>query len=170
MITIKDFMELIEYKISDGARYQWDCYGHSAWTLTHDDYSRNTTIFIVFDTVDQTVYEMQAWDGLYKREYRWINDAYIDAHTAESVRRNVPPRQSIDERSYVELDVEDDILEKARCIFKGIDYDDRVMVQLNLTKEDQHALMQMAHEKDMTLNKFVEFVLIEYMREHGIET
>ena len=164
MITIKDFMETVEYKISEGSKYQWDCYGNSAWTLTHEDYPRNTTIFIVFDTEDQTVYEMQAWDGLYKREYRWINKQYINAHTAECVERGVPVHQSIDDRNYIELEVEEDMIEKATAIFKGLIYDERVQVQLDLSKDELLSIMTMAHKKDMTLNAFVEHILIEFIR------
>ncbi len=169
MITIKDFMETVEYKISDGSKYQWDCYGSNAWTLTHEDYPRNTTIFIVFDTTDQTVYEMQAWDGPNKKEYRWINEDYVDEHTAECKERDVPVNQSIDDRNFTDLDVEEDILEKADAIFRGVPYDTRVMVQLTLSKDEQHTLMEMAHKKDMSLNKFVEYALIETLRKQGIE-
>jgi len=169
MITIKEFMELIEYKISDGSRYQWDCYGHSAWTISYEDIAKNTTIFIVFDTNDQTVFEMQAWDGLYKREYRWINEAYIEDHAAECYQRNVPVRQSIDERNFIDLDVEMDMMEKAYAIFKGLEYDTRVSIQLNLDKDVEYQLMQMAHEKDMTLNQFVEDLLREYIKKIKLE-
>ena len=164
MITIKDFMEIIEYKVSDGSKYQWNCYGSSAWTLTHEDYPRNTTIFIVFDTDNQTVYEMQAWDGLYKREYRWINEEYVDEHTAECAERNVPVHQSIDDRKFIDLEVEEDMIEKAKAIFKGLDYDTRIQIQLDFSKDELYRLMHQAHEKDMSLNAYIEYVLKEYIR------
>jgi hypothetical protein len=169
MITIKEFMEVIEYKINDGSEYQWHCYGHNAYHIGHDNIKTGVSINIVFDTVDQTVYEMQAWDGANGREYRWINPAYATAHDNECLERHVSLHTSCDERNFINLEAEEDILEKAAAIFKGIDYDDRIIVKLNLTEEEECSLMRMAHDKDMSLNKFVEYILKEEMRKYGIE-
>jgi hypothetical protein len=46
----------------------------------------------------------------------------------------------------------------------GIDYDTRVQMPLDLPEEDMFLMMKMAHEKDMTLNKFVEDLLRQYIR------
>ena len=171
MITIKDFMECIDYQITGGTEYQWECYGPNVRYLEHQsgDGHVSDTILILFDTVDQTVYEMQAWDYANEREYRWIHPDYIDAHKKEAKRRDVKWKRSIDDRKFINLEVTDDILEKSRAIFLGEEYDDRIMVTLDLGEAERVMLMEMAHEADMSLNQFVEHILREDMRKYGIE-
>jgi hypothetical protein len=169
MITLKDFMELVEYRINDGYEYQWQCYGGDAHSIGYENIDSGVSISAIFDKGDQTVYEMQAWDGTNKREYRWINPSYVTAHDNECLERNVSSLESIDGRNFINLEVEEDILEKAAAIYAGVDYDERIIVKLDLTEEYECVLMRMAHEKDMSLNKFVEYILKEEMRKFGVE-
>ena len=53
----------------------------------------------------------------------------------------------------------DDWVEKATAIVKGEDYDARIVVPLNFSEEELFTLMKMAHEMDLSLNKFVEHIL-----------
>ena len=32
-MNLKDFMEVIDYKITEGSEYQWSCFGNNAYTL-----------------------------------------------------------------------------------------------------------------------------------------
>ncbi len=161
MITLKDFMEAIQYKISDGSEYGWLCYGPNArsmdyWDGKHED---GVTVTCVFDTETQFVYEMQAWDAARGVEYRWIHPAYIEGHAQEAENRGMDFEQSYDDNKFTDLEVAEDILEKATAMVAGEDYDNRIMVTLNLSYDDEHLLMEMAHEADMSLNKFVEHIL-----------
>lgn len=171
MITIDDFMHCIDHCVTSGTKYQWNCYGPNVRYLEHESKEGHeaNTILILFDTIDQTVYEMQAWDYINEREYRWINPDYLEAHKKEAKSRNVKWKQSFDKRKFINLEVEEDILEKSRAIFLGEEYDTRLMVTLNLSYEDEHVLMEMAHEADMTLNHFVEHIMREEMKKYGIE-
>jgi hypothetical protein len=161
MITIKDFLETVEYKITEGDNYLWTCYGPNVRSLDYWNGSQtnSVSININFDTVDQTVYEMQAWDGSNDREYRWINPDFIKAHKKEAKKRGTKFKQSIDERNFIEIDLEQDILQKAKAIFNEEDYDTRIMVELTLDDDEMFQLMTMAHEADMTLNQMVEKIL-----------
>jgi hypothetical protein len=60
---------------------------------------------------------------------------------------------------YVDLDVEEDFIEKARAIVNGEDYDTRVKVPVEFTDEELLTYMKMAHDRDMTFNEFVEMAL-----------
>jgi hypothetical protein len=171
MITIKDFTECIQYKITEGSEYLWKCYGKNPYSLTYwnSGTGDDVTIFIVFDTKTQQVFEMQAWDGLNRKEYRWIHPGYIEGYAAEAKSRNVDYKQSFDNHKFIDLEVSEDMLEKATAIFSGEIYDERIMVQLDLGKHEQFMLMEMAHEADMTLNEFVEDILRRDLRKYGIE-
>jgi hypothetical protein len=45
----------------------------------------------------------------------------------------------------------------------GEDYDNRVMIPLTLPDNELFEIMKMAHERDMTLNAFIEETLKDYL-------
>lgn len=172
MITIEEFMKVIEYRIKEGQPYQWNIYGPNAHYLNYErgEFSGpSVTISIVFDTRTQKVYEMEVWDGLNTREYRWIHPAYIKAYKKESKRRGLKWRQSLDDREFIDLEVEEDILEKAAAVYKGEEYDTRVIVPLNMTKDEQFMLMDLAHKADMTLNDYVAYIMTQAIEQRKKE-
>ena len=119
MITIKEWMELVDYKITEGSDYCWNCYGSNAYILDSwngDD--EGHSFCIIFDTKTQTVYEVQAhdYDYLYDRAYRLINPEFKAAHDTEAAERNAELNQVWDDVNYVELDVDDDFIQKALAI------------------------------------------------------
>lgn len=162
MITLKDFFEVVDYRITEGSDYGWDCYGYSAycldsWNGDQDGHS----LSVIFDTKTQVVYEVQAHDYANNRAYRIINPEFKAAHSIEAQSRSVAENEAWDDLSYVDLETDEDFLEKARAIVAGEYYDTRVDVPLTLEKEQMYDLMVLAHEADMTLNEFVEKVLRE---------
>lgn len=160
MITMKDFMEAIGYKITEAGEYQWSCYGGNAhyldyWNNDHDGHSAS----IVFNTVTQEVYEVSVHDYKEQRAYRLINPAYLAAHQAEAKNRVVSMSEAWDGVDYVDLEVEEDFLEKTRAIISGEKYDTRVQLPLELESDEIFKLMTLAHESDMTLNQYIEKIL-----------
>jgi len=173
MITLKDFMETIQYKITEGSDYGWSCYGPDAhsidsWNEIQGD--GGYTITTVFDKKDQTVYQMEAWDYTNDRCYRWIDPTYIDAYKEECEQRDVDFNNAFDAVDFIDLETEEDILEKARAMVAGEDYDTRVSVPLTLDDDQMFELMKSAHEKDVTLNQLVENILREVIASRGHET
>ena len=171
MITIKDYMEAVQYRITDGSEYQWSCYGPNARSMEYWNgrYDGGVSVNMVYDTKTQVVYEMEAWDYAAEKEYRWIHPGYIEIYVREANERGIPYKQSIDDRQYTDLEVAEDILEKATAIAAEEEYDDRIMIQLELDDAERMMLMEMAHEADMSLNQFVEYILREDMKRRGIE-
>jgi hypothetical protein len=166
MITLKEWMELIDYKITEGSEYCWHCYGLSAYSL--DSWTGNqdgSSFTVVFDKNDQTVYEVQAHDFLHNRAYRMINPEYKSQHTTEAAERNCGD-QAWDDVDYIDLEVTDDFIQKALSIKAGEDYDTRVSVPINFTDEELLKYMKLAHERDMTFNEFVEEALREAIEDH----
>ena len=166
MITMKEWMELVDYRITEGSDFMWQCYGGDAyqldsWNGEQDGYS----FCITFDTKDQTVYEVQAHDYTNQRAYRMINPDFKKKMKKESKRRNVERDQAWDDVDYVDLEVDDDFFQKSLSIKAGEKYDNRVTVPLTLSDEEVYELMKMAHARDMTLNLFVEDMLREYIKQ-----
>jgi hypothetical protein len=167
MITVKEFMEICDYKITEGSDYMWQCYGPDAyrldsWNGEHDGHS----VSIVFDTKTQEVYEASAYDYRLNRAYRLINPDYKFAHDDEASGRGVDINQAWDEVNYVDLDVDDDFIQKALAIVAGEDYDTRVSVPVDFTDEELLTYMKLAHDRDITFNQLVEQALREAIEEH----
>jgi len=167
MITLKQWLELANYRITDGERYLWDCYGKdtymlSSWNGIHDRGGYSTDI--VFDTRTQIVYEVAAHDFTNDRAYRMINPKYAKAHDNEASARGVDMNTAWDGVEYTELDVEEDFLEKATAIVLGQDYDTRVMIQLELDSELEIEIYRRAHQLDMTVNDYIQMALVELIK------
>lgn len=170
MITIKEFMETIEYKITEGSDFTWHCYGDHAYRLDSWNQEQDGhTISIVFDTQTHEVYEASAYDYSRSRAYRLINPDYKQAHNDEALDRGVDAKQAWDDVDYVDLEVDDDFIQKCLAIKANEDYDTRVSVPLDLPDEELFELMKLAHEKDMTLNQLVEEALRTAIDEYKIK-
>ena len=160
MLTVKEWMELVEYRITEGDSYLWKCFGNSAFNLSawngdQDGWSMN----MVFDTKDQTVYIVEVCDYARDRAYRMINPDYKMVHDAEALSRGVDYKEAWDDVNYVDLDTDHDFIEKAQAIRDGEDYDNRVDVPLTVPDDVLFELMKRAHEQDITLNQLVEQIL-----------
>jgi hypothetical protein len=164
---MKEFMELVSYRITEGSDYCWQCYGPNAYSLDSWNGEQDGHSFtIIFDTKDQTVYEVQAHDYVHQRAYRMINEDFRKKNKKEAKRRDVDKDQAWDDVNYVDLDVDDDFIQKCLAIRAGEEYDTRVQVPLDLDKETMYELMQQAHEQDITLNQLVERILTDVINHH----
>jgi hypothetical protein len=160
LITVKEFMETVQHRITEGGDYGWQCYGPNAYRL--DSWSGDQdghSVSIVFDTHTQAVYEVSAYDYQAQRAYRLINPDYRAAFDREAVYRGVEANEAWDEVNYVDLEADDDFIQKAQAIVAGEDYDTRVEVPLELDEDTLFGLMKMAHEQDITLNTLVENII-----------
>lgn len=164
MITLKQFMEAVDYRITEGSNYQWQCFGPNAYCLdSWNGEQDGHTVSVIFDTSTQEVYQVMAYDYSRDRAYRMTNPDYKADFDRECEDRDVLDQAwELDDGTpvkYVDLDVEEDFLEKARAIVTGLDYDTRVQVPVDFTDEELLTYMKLAHERDMTFNEFVEMAL-----------
>jgi hypothetical protein len=169
MLTLKDWMELVDYRITEGSDYGWQCFGHSVHTLTswngdQDGYSLN----IVFDTKDQTVYQVEVHDFANDRAYRLTNAEYLDEYKAEAEERGVEANQAWDDVDYIDLETDEDFVEKAEAIIASEEYDTRVQIPVDFSDEELLQYMKLAHTLDITFNQFVEQALTEAIKKHKL--
>jgi ribonuclease HI len=169
MITMKEWMELVDYKITEGSDYGWQCYGPNAYTLDSWNGVHGTggySFSIVFSTKTQKVYEVSMCDYTNNRAYRMINPKNVEKHRKEAESKSVLANQAWDDVDYVDLEVDDDFFQKALSIKAGeVNYDKRIQVPLDLPDDMMFELMRMAHERDITLNQMVEEVLKEVIKQ-----
>jgi hypothetical protein len=169
MLSLKEWMVIVDYRITEGSTYGWECYGYNAycldsWNGDHDGHS----FTVIFDTKTQEVYEVQAHDFRNDRAYRIIHPNYAPKHMMEVAGRGVDD-VAWEDVEYVDLEADDDFMQKALAIAAGEDYDTRVSVPLDFTDEELLKYMTMAHERDMTFNQFVEEALRNAIEEHNTD-
>jgi hypothetical protein len=157
MTTLKDYIEAIEYKISEGSEYQWKCFGDNARYLDchgpvlNQDYS----IHCIFDAVDQTVYTLEAWDYRTNREYRWINPEYRKTFEKECKKQNVDVDESFDGQSFIDCELAEDILAKINALVNNREYDTKIKIPLDIPDEELLQYMKLAHQMDITFNELM---------------
>lgn len=159
-------METVNYRITEGSDYGWQCYGHDAymldsWNGDHDGHS----LTIIFDTKTQEVYEVQAHDYVNERAYRLINPDYAKKNKKEARKRDVNRKEAWDDVNYVDLETDEDFLEKAQAIVDGTDYDTRVQVPLDLPDDLLLEAAMNAHRQNITLNEYINNALRELVDE-----
>jgi len=124
-ITLKDFMETTNYRISEGGDYGWHCYGPNAYSLSawngingRGGWSAN----IVFDRINQIGYQVEVCDYNKNFAYRFINPDFKSAYNAEASTKCIPANEAWDNINFIDLDLIDDFLEKLRAIVNDISY------------------------------------------------
>jgi hypothetical protein len=165
MITIRDFLQAVEHRITGGSEYQWQCFGDYARYLDSVVPGQHSAS-IVFDTQTQLVYQADVCDYGGHRAYRWVHPDFESAHQQEAADRGIRPHQAWDEVHYVVLETPEDFLTKLARISQGQDYDTRVEVPLDLDDDLLFELMKQAHEHDITLNQMVERILTLAIEAH----
>ena len=151
MITLKEWIELIGYRISGGSKYQWQCFGANARFI--DCESANYSTSAVFDSATQEMYQVEIYDTARQVNYVFIPEAHRAAHVAEAKERNIDLNDN--DFKTVELEVIEDWLEKAQAIIAGQDYDPRVIVPVNFDDDELLKIFMAAHAMDVTFNQFV---------------
>jgi hypothetical protein len=169
MITMKEWMELVGYRITEGSDYMWQCYGSNAYALDSWNGEQDGHSFtVIFDTKDQTVYEVQAHDYVHDRAYRMINEDFRKKNKKEAKKRDIDKDNAWDDVDYVDIEVDDDFFQKCLAIQEGKDYDTRVSVPMEFSDEELLTYMKLAHEQDITFNQLVERALREALDREGI--
>ena len=162
MLIMKEWMELVDYKVTEGDRYGWSCFGPNShqlasWNGVHGagGYSFN----IVFSTKSHKVYSVEVCDYTNDRAYRMINPDYVKKHEKEAKNRGVNLTEAWDSVEFIDLDVDDDFIQKSLAIKEGKDYDTRISMPIEFTDEEFATYARMAHDMDLTLNQFIEQAL-----------
>jgi len=168
MITLKEWMELVDYKITEGSDYTWSCYGPNAYQLSswnglHDKggYSFN----IVFSTKTQKIYEVTVCDYTNDRAYRLIAENKREKYAKEAKRHLVNLNEAWDDVEYVDLEVDDDFIQKCLAIKAGEEYSTDISMPLDLPDDLLMFAFKAAHAENMTFNDWMNKMLKNYIDE-----
>ena len=168
MITMKEWMELVDYKITEGSSYGWQCYGNYAYTLDSWNGIHGAggySFSIVFSTKSQRVFEVSVYDYTNNRAYRMIAETKREKHRKESESRGANLNEAWDDVDYVDLEVVEDFMEKCKAIKAGVDYSTDISVPLDLPDNLLLEAAMNAHRQNITLNEYINNALREMMVE-----
>lgn len=156
MLTLKEWMELVDYRITEGGDYlMLSSYAYSLTSWNEDQ--KGWSFEIVFDTKTQIVYQVEACDYKNNRAYRLANPEYRNEVQAD--------KKAWDDVNWIDLEVDDDFIHKCLAIKAGEDYDTRISIPLEFSDDELLILMKEAHKRDMSFNDFVEYAIMEKMEE-----
>jgi len=170
MIDMKEWMELVDYKITEGDTYGWSCFGSNSyqlasWNGVHGKggYSFN----IVFSTKSHKVYCVEVCDYTNDRAYRMINPDYVKKHEKEAKNRDVNMNEAWDDVEYVDLEVDDDFIQKCLAIKAGEDYSTDISVPIDLPDDILLEAALNAHRQNITLNEYINNALRSMIDEYA---
>ena len=155
---MKEWMELVDYKITEGGDYGWQCFGPNSYRLDSWNGVHGVggySFSIVFSTKTQKVYEVSMCDYTNDRAYRMINPKNQKKHEKESLERGVNLNEAWDCVDYIDLEVIDDFIQKALAIRAGEEYDTSVSIPLDLPDDLLIFAFKAAHEQNITFNEYV---------------
>ena len=166
MITMKEWMELVDYKITEGGDFGWQCYGPNAYQLSswnglHD--KGGWSFNIVFSTKTQKVYEVTVCDYTRSRAYRMIVENKQEKHRKEAEHKSELANQAWDDVEYVDLEVDDDFIQKCLAIKAGEDYSTDVSIPLDLPDDLLMFAFKAAHAENMTFNDWMNKMLKDFI-------
>lgn len=170
MISMKKWMELVNFRITEGSDYCWSCFGNNAYTLDawDGDNANGWSACITFDSKTQAVYQVEVHDYKRSNAYRLTNPDFRKAHEAEEKSRGT--YDIYEDYKITDLEVEDDWESKAFSIVNYADYDTGILVPLDFTDEELLPLFKAAHEANMSFNDYVCLALrtmLDRMKESG---
>lgn len=162
MLTIIEVLETFKFKIAEGSRFMWDCYGPSARVVdfTDDLYPVRHSACCTFDNSTGEVYQLDHHDYLNKVSYRWMNPVTTAKYIEESTRRRCLPNEAYDNVEFTPCLDEYELLKTSSDLVLGNCKSAACeIVEVELDSEVLFALMTTAHDRDITLNQLVSEVL-----------
>lgn len=154
--------EAMAHKITSGSEHGWTCWDNARYLDYESDFAH---VSVVYNTKTQSIYQAEVsiktemWSKD-MRPYRWLNPLTKAAYVAEADKRGINADQAWDDVEWIDLETEEDFIEKATAIFNGDDdFDTRIQVPLDLADDVLLHLAMEAHKRDITMNKMVEIVL-----------
>ena len=161
MIKLHKFLNVINYNIHDKSFLENTIYNQETNLVCKITYgNEDHFLTCTFDVISQEILEITAEDYVLQNFYRWTTSDFAELQEEDANWVG---------KKYSELEVIEDILEKASAIVDGRLYDTRISVPLDLTDEDFMVFARSAHEKDITFNQLVERALSAAINNHSVK-
>lgn len=104
--SVYRFFYVIDYKIDEGDKFLWKCYGDNAWGLTNSGggcFKITHEVGAIFDRKTLVIYEVSCHDYDNKVSYRWIHPDYIEKVNQEAKENDVDNSIAYDDVKFTDL-------------------------------------------------------------------
>ena len=153
MITLSEWLRAVKYQIVDNAPWQLLPAGNGTSDFrlfnAFRDRSAEYVSNLIFNEETENATVIEFIDYNQSLAYRWINPVYRESNMELGVAGV----------EFIQLNDEEDIMEKITALFNGEEYDTRVTETLDLTEHEIYMLAMGAHKQDITLNEYIGKVL-----------
>jgi hypothetical protein len=103
-MTLHEIMIAAKSRVCGGTEYQWQCYGPDARYIDFSDTDGTEYSSVVFDTKNQTVYELAVYVPGYDQAFIWRHSDFEQAYISECQTRNIEPNIAWDNLVYKVVD------------------------------------------------------------------
>ena len=94
-----------------------------------------------------------------------VNPSKIEKHRKEAESRNVNFNEAWDDVDYIDLEVDDDFIQKCSAIKAGKDYSTDISVPIDLPDDLLLAAAINAHNQNITLNEYINNAIRDLLEE-----
>ena len=160
MPHITEFLDAIQYNITNISEFTWNCYGSGTIWIdsnkgTRFDVSAN------FSNTTKEIREITLHDYKLNNSYRWTDPKFKEARHIESFKKNVDDKVAYGVIKFIDVEVSEDILEKITDAYNDVEYNDKIIIPLDISDKDFLLFAKAAHNLDITFNQFVEKAIKE---------
>lgn len=104
--SVNRYFNIIDYKILEGWKYNWNAYGINAWCLTNvsdGTWATKYEVLATFDTKTLLIYEVTTYDYENEVSYRWIHPDYVEEVNQEANERNVDNSIAYNDIKFIDI-------------------------------------------------------------------
>jgi predicted DNA binding CopG/RHH family protein len=152
---IQTLLELIQYRIHSADDYLWKCYGDKVKLMDFENEAGEEVGTALFSTVDKQVREIYVFND--EVAHRWIDPGYREAYLAECTQRKVNPEVFTETQGFTQVEDSEQILDLvAEFAVPGT-------VRIQLSEHEIEVLTQLAKDKNMDYQDFINQVATDYV-------
>lgn len=156
-MNLADVNIALDHKIVAGSEFQWHCYPDARYLDYETEHAYASVLFCPNTQIVYSATVNKSCDSTVR--YRWLNSKYKQAYFDEAKNRNVDPNIAWDNLHWIDCETQKDFLAKAKAIMNDLPFDDRIEIELYLSDDEFLNIARLAHEKDISINKFIEHTL-----------
>ena len=104
--SVNRFFYIIDFKINNGDKFLWKCYGDNAWGVSNngENYFKFThDVGVVFDRKTLVIYEVFCHDYDNEVSYRWIHPDYVEKVNQEAKEKDVDTSIAYDDVKFTDV-------------------------------------------------------------------
>ena len=148
----EQYLKLFDYKLACCSKFEWSCW-KDGWTyVSENEYGH---VEATINPTEDIIYEVNVYSHKTKQPYRWLNPNFIDTFKSECIARRVEFDKAWDDMAYFDTESLDDIFDKVYAIFHDLDFDETVVINLQLDAATLLRLSMAAHSQRLTLNDYI---------------